>query len=81
MKQIDFITAFERVRAGHEQGFGLVCKLKQGLYDLKQAGKIWYDSLSSVLLCTTDYCVLRELGLIPRQWDGGLWYHKEKQGL
>ena len=52
VKQIDFITAFlngilpetETVYTiqpkGYKQGSGLVCKLNQGLYGLKQAAKI-----------------------------------------
>src|SRR5438045_2269702 len=61
VKQIDFITAFlneilsedEMVYIiqpiGYEQGPGLVCKLNQGLYGLKQVAKIWYDTLTILL--------------------------------
>jgi hypothetical protein len=82
VKQIDFITAFlngilpetETVYTiqpkGYEQGSGLVCKLNQGLYGLKQAAKIWYDTLTKLL---------RDLGFAPSQWDAGLWFNKEKQ--
>jgi Reverse transcriptase (RNA-dependent DNA polymerase) len=82
IKQIDFITAFlngilpetETVYTiqpkGYEQGPGLVCKLNQGLYGLKQAAKIWYDTLTSLL---------KELGFNPSQWDAGLWFNKENQ--
>jgi len=82
VKQIDFITAFlngilpetETVYTiqpkGYEQGSGLVCRLNQGLYGLKQAAKIWYDTLTGLL---------RDIGFAPSQWDAGLWFNKEKQ--
>jgi len=47
-----------------------VCKLNQGIYGLKQSSRIWYETLTKLL---------RELGFTPSKWDGGLWFHKEKQ--
>ena len=79
VKQIDFITAFlngalnETVYMiqpiGYEKGQGLVCKLNQGLYGLKQSSRIWYEMLTKHL---------KELGFEKSQYDGGLWFHKEK---
>ena len=34
------------VKAGEEQ---MVCRLKKGLYGLKQAAKVWYEKLNSIL--------------------------------
>jgi hypothetical protein len=61
VKQINFITAFlNRVLlenkmvytiqlVEYKQESDLVCKLNQGLYSLKQAVKIWYDTLTKLL--------------------------------
>ncbi|EER28295.1 copia-like retrotransposon family protein [Coccidioides posadasii C735 delta SOWgp] len=83
VRVFDFVTAFlngtlpedERVYVQLPTGFkhgrgNLVGLLRQGLYGLKQAARLWYQA-------ATGY--LKSLGFQISPYDAGLLYHKRKQ--
>lgn len=44
-----------------------VCKLRKGLYGLKQAGRIWHDAINTYLI---------SIGFTPSMADPCIYYHK-----
>ncbi|KAE8990345.1 hypothetical protein PR001_g21510 [Phytophthora rubi] len=77
-RHIDFVTAFlngELVDVviymeqpeGYEDGTDRVCRLRKGLYGLKQASKIWNDTLHKVLV---------ELGFVQCTFDAGVYWRR-----
>jgi hypothetical protein len=80
---VDFVTAFlngELVDVdiymaqpeGYDDGSGRVCKLKKGLYDLKQASRIWNNAW---------YKYLTEIGFVQCTYDLGIYWTKARCGL
>ena len=58
---------------GYEQGDNdLVCELKQLLYGLVLAARIWYDTLAAAM---------KDMGFEVSQYDAGLWIHSTKKNL
>jgi hypothetical protein len=77
-KHVDFVTAFlngELVDVviymeqpeGYEDGTDRVCRLRKGLYGLKQASKIWNDLLHKVLI---------EIGFVQCTFDAGVYWRR-----
>ncbi|KAE8885480.1 hypothetical protein PF003_g30282 [Phytophthora fragariae] len=75
---VDFVTAFlngdlvdvviyMEQPEGYEDGTGRVCRLRKGLYGLKQASKIWNDTLHKVLV---------ELGFVQCTYDAGVYWRR-----
>ena len=50
----------------------IVCRLRKGLYGLKQAAKLWYDKLNRIL---------KELGFVKSKADSCLYIKKTKRGV
>ncbi|KAG2804899.1 hypothetical protein PC111_g18058 [Phytophthora cactorum] len=82
-KHIDFVTAFlngELIDVviymeqpeGYEDGTDRVCRLRKGLYGLKQASKIWNDTLHKVLI---------ELGFVQCGFDAGVYWRRRNGRL
>jgi hypothetical protein len=77
-KHVAFVTAFlngELVDVviymeqpeGYEDGTDRVCRLRKGLYGLKQASKIWNDLLHKVLI---------EIGFVQCTFDAGVYWRR-----
>ena len=56
------------VNAGEEE---LVCRLKRGLYGLKQSGRVWYNRLRGELM---------KIGFTPGEADSTVYFHFENEG-
>ncbi|KAE8955633.1 hypothetical protein PR001_g32021, partial [Phytophthora rubi] len=75
---VDFVTAFLNGELtdvtiymeqpeGYEDGTDRVCKLRKGLYSLKQASKIWNDTLHKILV---------KLGFTQCTHDSGVYWRR-----
>lgn len=63
-------TIYMHQPKGFEKGQNLACKLKQSIYGLTPAARIWYDTLVAYL---------HDIGFSVSAYDAGLFIHSQRQ--
>ncbi|KAJ8566648.1 hypothetical protein ON010_g6474 [Phytophthora cinnamomi] len=68
--RLDYLATYSpvvRIESGYEDGIDRVCRLRKGRYGLKQASKIWNDTLHKVLI---------KLGFVQCTYDAGVYWRR-----